>query len=195
MYCRALELCLEERLETAAYLLARATRAMAQAEARQAERQGDLDWTPDDCVELAREKTGSLFAAAGELGAHLGAIENERERFARFGAHIGTAYQIVDDVLDYAPVDPAWGKQPLQDLRQGRATLPLVLALDTGALSGWPGAAEATRLLTECGALEGAMVAARRQAEAARCLLQEFGQEPGGRALTGLCRMVTERQT
>jgi octaprenyl-diphosphate synthase len=194
LYCRAMELCLEGNLETSALLLARASRRMAQAEAAETERQGDLNRSAEGCVGLAREKTGSLFSAASEIGAHLGDMEDERDRFAHFGEHLGTAFQIVDDVLDYAPSGPDWGKRPLQDLRQQRATLPLILALDAGAITGWPAPGTALGVLQKCGALDQAMRTARQEAEEARATLRGIDRDAGRNALEELCRLVTERQ-
>ncbi|HEY4240335.1 MAG TPA: polyprenyl synthetase family protein [Kofleriaceae bacterium] len=73
-------------------------------------------------------KTGALFALAGELGAALGGRDGAvRGALGRYGTHLGRAFQLVDDLADFAPAVRT-GKRPLADLRAGRATLPIALA-------------------------------------------------------------------
>lgn len=87
----------------------------------------DLD--PRDCVRVAALKTGSLFGLAARLGAMHRDAPAEIEALAwRLGRRLGTAYQLIDDALDYAGSAAVLGKEPGSDFGQGIATLPLVLA-------------------------------------------------------------------
>jgi octaprenyl-diphosphate synthase len=75
-----------------------------------------------------------LFEAAARLGAVLGRAGPELEdALARYGMHLGTAFQLIDDVLDYTGDPAAMGKNPGNDLAEGKATLPLIRALNTGS--------------------------------------------------------------
>ena len=104
-----------------------------EAEGRSPSREG-LDW-------IHRHKTGALFSAAAELGAlHAGATAEECAAMARFGAALGLAFQVQDDVLDRTADALALGKTPGKDERSGKATYPALLGLDASR-------AEAMRLI------------------------------------------------
>ena len=88
-----------------------------------------LELSPVECVRVARLKTGSLFALSARLGAMLGGGDGSAAAIAaRMGRRLGTAYQLIDDALDYAGSPDLLGKDPGADYRQGIATLPLVRA-------------------------------------------------------------------
>ncbi len=195
LYCRALELCLERNLAEVAVVLARAARLMAEAEADQIVRDGELDWSTQEYIELIRQKTGGLFAAAAGVGAYVGGLTGHGEAFRDFGLHLGTAFQIVDDVLDYLPGQTNWGKESLADLRQQRATLPLLLACERGAVDGWPPAPAASQLLEECGALDEALRVARGETEQALDRLRAVESTSTRETLSQLCRVVTGQCT
>ena len=117
----------------AASLLAEAVASMSQAELLQAR----LLWNPDpgveSCYAVMRGKTAALFSAcAGATALALDAPEEAVAAFRSFGLSFGTAFQLIDDVLDYEPGDGSLGKEPLMDLRSGLVTLPLAHALSTG---------------------------------------------------------------
>jgi octaprenyl-diphosphate synthase len=193
LYSRALEACLREELVHAASLLAAAARQMSEAEAEQTVHDGELSWSVGEYMDIVRRKTGSLFGAAAAAGACLSGKEAREEAFARFGVHLGTAFQIVDDVLDYLPERPGWGKHSLSDLRQHRATLPLLIAYESGGLETWPDPGEAHKVLQECGALEGAVRVAREEAEAACSALRALASGSAHDALVQLTALVVDR--
>lgn len=88
-----------------------------------------LDLTDRDCLRVAKLKTGSLFGLAARLGALLvGAGPDTVAAAQRFGWRAGTAFQLIDDALDYAADAEVLGKEPGSDYREGIATLPLVRA-------------------------------------------------------------------
>jgi octaprenyl-diphosphate synthase len=195
LYTRALEACLREGLHHPAFLLAGAARQMSESEALQTSRDGDLSWSVSDYMDIVRRKTGSLFAAATAAGAYLTGREGLEGALSAFGLHLGTAFQIVDDVLDYLPERPGWGKHRLSDLRQRRATLPILMAHEAGALESWPAPAEAYRVLRDCGALEGALGVAREEAGLARTELQGLSHGSARDALLQLAGLVVDRTT
>jgi octaprenyl-diphosphate synthase len=193
LYCRALEGCLREGLKNMALLLAAAARQMSEAEAEQTSHDGDLGWSVEDYMGVIRGKTGSLFRAAATGGSLLSGREGCEETFGRFGLHLGTAFQIADDVLDYHPGQPGWGKESLADLRQRKATLPLLIAREAGALERWPSPAEAYSLLRRCGALDRALEIARAEANLALLELRRAPQGAAEAALRRLAALVVER--
>jgi geranylgeranyl diphosphate synthase, type I len=117
----------------AAAALAAAGRDLCRGQMLEAELVGDLDagtlWYP----EMIRLKTGALFRAVCQIGALLGGASLEAASgLARYGEHVGIAFQIRDDLLDYLAGPEQTGKPTASDLRNGRPTLPLLLAYDAG---------------------------------------------------------------
>lgn len=81
-------------------------------------------------MEVIHSKTAKLFEAACQLGAVLAELDAEQEQsMARFGMHLGTAFQLVDDVLDYTADAEEMGKNVGDDLAEGKPTLPLIIAM------------------------------------------------------------------
>ena len=114
-------------------VLASAAAAMAEGEVFQLAKTGDLGTTPEDYAEVIRAKTATLFEAACEVGAMAGgADEAGRLALQTYGLELGNAFQLVDDVLDYRGESGAMGKNTGDDLREGKMTLPVILALAEG---------------------------------------------------------------
>ncbi|MER3412960.1 MAG: hypothetical protein C4341_01735 [Armatimonadota bacterium] len=102
--------------------------AMAEGEVREIETRGDFDLAKSEHFDILRLKTAEFMAACCETGAILaGASEAERRALATYGLHVGMAFQIIDDVLDYAGNPAATGKPQGTDFIEGCATLPLIL--------------------------------------------------------------------
>ncbi len=132
-------------------VLSAASAVMAEGEVFQLAKTGDLTTTPADYAEVIRAKTAVLFEAACEVGAMSGGADDSgRKALARYGLELGNAFQLVDDVLDYGGQSGALGKNTGDDLREGKMTLPVILALSEGSeaeratISGALGDAEAT---------------------------------------------------
>jgi octaprenyl-diphosphate synthase len=84
-------------------------------------------------MEVIHSKTAKLFEAASRLGAVLAGLDTEAEEaMARYGMHLGTAFQLIDDVLDYSASSEAMGKNVGDDLAEGKPTLPLIHAMRQG---------------------------------------------------------------
>lgn len=110
--------------------IARAAKEVCSGEIIQTQRRFDLHLGIDDYLRIVQMKTGSLFAAAGELGARLNKADAETVRALRkFGMRIGAAYQVYDDCLDIAGTEAASGKTLGTDLRKGKLTLPILMLL------------------------------------------------------------------
>lgn len=92
----------------------------------------ELDARQETYLRVVRDKTASLFAWAAEAGATLGgATETGRESMRRFGEHLGIAFQLVDDALDFSTDAELTGKTLLADVREGKLTLPLLFAIES----------------------------------------------------------------
>jgi octaprenyl-diphosphate synthase len=109
-------------------ILAAAANSMSVGEMRQLASCDALQFTEDDYALLIECKTASLLSAACELGALYGDV-SLREPLARYGYHLGMAFQVVDDLLDYTSDETALGKPAALDLREHKVTLPLIAAL------------------------------------------------------------------
>jgi octaprenyl-diphosphate synthase len=114
-------------------VLSAASAVMAEGEVFQLAKTGDLTTTPADYAEVIRAKTAVLFEAACEVGAMSGGADAiGRAALARYGLELGNAFQLVDDALDYGGQAGTLGKNTGDDLREGKMTLPVILALAEG---------------------------------------------------------------
>ena len=112
-------------------VVTRTTYQMSIGEMLQIQQKRNPTPTEEDYLELVDAKTASLMSASCEVGALVGGLDEERvERIRLFGAELGRAYQITDDVFDYVGDSGALGKYGRSDLAEGKVTLPLILALD-----------------------------------------------------------------
>jgi octaprenyl-diphosphate synthase len=103
---------------------------LSEGEVLQLVKSADRRITENDYLRVVFHKTASLIAAASETGAVLaGAAPALRRRMFGYGKSVGIAFQLVDDILDYVGTEKELGKRPLQDLREGKITLPLIHAL------------------------------------------------------------------
>jgi octaprenyl-diphosphate synthase len=115
-------------------VLSGASAVMAEGEVFQLAKTGDLTTTEADYAEVIRAKTAVLFKAACEVGAMSGgADEAGRKALADYGLELGNAFQLVDDALDYGGQSGSLGKNVGDDLREGKMTLPVILALAEGS--------------------------------------------------------------
>jgi octaprenyl-diphosphate synthase len=167
-------------------VLSRAAAVIAEGEVFQLAKAGDLTTTPQDYEKIIHAKTATLFEAATEVGAMAGGADSDsRKALATYGRELGMAFQLVDDVLDYGGARGALGKNTGDDLREGKMTLPIVLALGHATAAeqrtiesalGNPESGEAelaavSAILTRYGTLRDTMAKAERHADAARAAL------------------------
>ena len=132
-------------------ILSHTTNIIAEGEVLQLLNCHDADTTEDRYREVIRYKTAKLFEAAAHLGAVLGGQPDAIEQaMARYGMHLGTAFQLIDDALDYSASAAEMGKNLGDDLAEGKPTLPLIHAMRNGT----PEQAEIIRNAIEKGGLE-----------------------------------------
>jgi octaprenyl-diphosphate synthase len=111
-------------------ILANTTNTIAEGEVLQLLNCNDADTTEERYMEVIYSKTAKLFEAACLIGAVLAELpEEEQASIALYGMHLGTAFQLVDDILDYSASAEELGKNIGDDLAEGKPTLPLIIAL------------------------------------------------------------------
>jgi octaprenyl-diphosphate synthase len=133
LYSRAFQMMVEAGNMPIMQVLANATNTIAEGEVLQLMNINDPNIDEARYLQVIRFKTAKLFEAAGEVGALLAESNSETQSaMAAYGRHLGTAFQLVDDALDYTGDATEMGKTVGDDLREGKATLPLIYLLDRG---------------------------------------------------------------
>ena len=130
LFARAFELMVETGQMRALGILARASSVIAQGEVLQLTRAHDLNLDQETYLRIISAKTAELFAAAAEAGAvGAAAAETTVSALRSYGLNLGLAFQLADDALDYGGSSEALGKNAGDDFREGKVTLPLLLAV------------------------------------------------------------------
>nr|WP_312970053.1 polyprenyl synthetase family protein [Pseudomonas sp.] len=133
LYSRSFEMMVELGSMSVMQILSRATRVIAEGEVLQLSRVRDASTTEAVYMEVIRGKTAMLFEASTHSAAALaGADEAQREALRTFGDHLGVAFQLVDDLLDYKGDSETLGKNVGDDLAEGKPTLPLIYTMREG---------------------------------------------------------------
>jgi len=187
-------------------VLAEATNVIAEGEVLQLMNIHDPDLAVEDYLRVIRYKTAKLFEASARLGAVLaGADPAVEESCAAYGRALGTAFQLVDDLLDYEGASAEMGKNVGDDLREGKPTLPLLIAMERGTpeqralvrhaiehgeVAKLP---EIIRIVRETGALEATREAARVETGNARDCLEVLPLSDSREALLEFCVRSVDR--
>ena len=133
LYSRAFEMMVEVGSMRALEIFSNTTNVIAEGEVLQLLNINEPDTSEEQYLEVIRSKTAKLFEAAARLGPMLmGMTEAEEGPMASYGVHLGTAYQLVDDMLDYQGSVDEIGKNLGDDLAEGKPTLPLIYAIRHG---------------------------------------------------------------
>ncbi|MFI4941373.1 MAG: octaprenyl diphosphate synthase [Burkholderiales bacterium] len=133
VYSRAFQMMVSINDMRVMQILADATNVIAEGEVLQLLNMHDPDVSEERYLQVIRSKTAKLFEAAAQLGAVVaGASEAEVEAAAEYGRSLGTAFQLIDDVLDYSGNAADIGKNVGDDLREGKPTLPLIYLMQNG---------------------------------------------------------------
>lgn len=187
-------------------ILSDATNVIAEGEVLQLLNMHDPDVSQDAYLKVIRSKTAKLFEAAAELGALIaGATDAQIAAAGEFGRSIGTAFQLIDDVLDYAGDASEIGKNVGDDLREGKPTLPLIYLMEYGT----PEQRELVRTciengdeqhfdailsaITSSGALDYTRREAEQQAARARAAIEDLPPGEFKDALIQLCKFAVDR--
>jgi octaprenyl-diphosphate synthase len=179
LFSRAFELMVETHAIGVLGVLARASSIISEGEVMQLKSAKNLAATEDHYLRVVRAKTAALFAAAAESGAMIANAPDTYVKAMRaYGDNLGIAFQLVDDALDYSGRQALMGKSVGDDFREGKVTLPVILAFersDEGARRFWTRTIEtgpqsesdldrAITLVEETGAISDTMVRARAYA-------------------------------
>ena len=198
LFARAFELMVETGSIRAMDILARAARVIAEGEVLQLSRAHDVNLSQATYLKIISAKTAELFAAAAETGAvAAGSAPAQSAALRAYGLNLGLAFQLSDDALDYDGSTETLGKNAGDDFREGKATLPLLLAVArTGPLERdfWERVISrqeqteddfrrARELIVAAGALEATLDMAAGYADAAKTALAIF---PEGELREGL---------
>ncbi len=198
---RAVWLAAEEGGYNAVHALGQTVTEMAEGEVLQLQRAGDLSISVEQYLDVIARKSAALIAWCAAAGAWAAGAEALVAPLQRYGRAAGIAFQITDDVLDYAE---GTGKKPGADLRERKVTLPLLIAmaripgLRQRLEAGPPSADEVASLMVEVrevGALEQALAEARVRADDAVAALDELPDNEGTEALRVLARYLVDRTT
>ncbi len=208
LYSRAFQMMVGVNDMRVMQVLADATNTIAEGEVLQLMNCHDPEVDEQRYLEVVRRKTAKLFEASARLGGVLGrAPQAVEEGLARYGMHLGTAFQLIDDVLDYSGNPETIGKSLGDDLAEGKPTLPLIRVMREGP----PQAAERVRRaiidgsredfpavldsIRECGALDAARAVAQREADLACAALDAVPASGARDSLLELAAFsVTRRQ-
>jgi len=134
LYTRAFQLMVDSGSMRILEVMADATNIIAEGEVMQLMNIGNTDITEAQYVQVIQYKTAKLFEAAAQVGAILGNASPEHEQALKdYGMYVGTAFQIIDDVLDYSGETEEIGKNVGDDLAEGKPTLPLIYLMRNGS--------------------------------------------------------------
>ncbi|MQR02238.1 octaprenyl diphosphate synthase [Glaciimonas soli] len=133
LYSRAFQMMVTVNHPRVMHIVADATNVIAEGEVLQLLNMHDPDITEERYLQVIRSKTAKLFEAAAQLGALIaGSDEAVIDAVGEYGRSLGTAFQLIDDVLDYSGNAADIGKNVGDDLREGKATLPLIYLMQNG---------------------------------------------------------------
>lgn len=209
LFSRAFQMMVEDGSIDVLRILSNASAIIAEGEVLQLSAVNDSAVSEQHYLEVIRAKTAELFAAACRIGAVVaGRPPSEEEALRTFGLNLGIAFQIADDVLDYAAEPSRLGKSLGGDFREGKITLPVILAIHRGnkaERSFWQRALEennqreddlahALELMKRHNALHDAIDRARHYGAIARDALGLFPDHPVKRALLDIVDFTVERE-
>lgn len=207
LYSRAFQMMVEVGEMRVMQTLADATNVIAEGEVLQLLNCHDADVDAANYMRVIHYKTAKLFEAAMRLGAILGkASASDEEAAAKYGMHLGTAFQLIDDVLDYSAEEAQTGKHLGDDLAEGKPTLPLIYAMQHGTEeqaavvrgaieNGDVGKfTEVLQIIHDTGALDFTRQQAMRETGAAHAAIASFADSKYKQSLLELAHFAATRQ-
>jgi octaprenyl-diphosphate synthase len=208
VYSRAFQMMVSVNRLRVLEVLADATNVIAEGEVLQLMNMHDPDLSVEDYLRVIRFKTAKLFEASARLGAVLAEADSKvEESCAAYGRSLGTAFQLIDDLLDYEGATEQLGKNVGDDLREGKPTLPLLLAMERGTLAQRElirhaiehgevvRLPEIVEIVRHTGAIAATRDAARAEADKAAQALEVLPPSAFREALLELCFRSVERSS
>lgn len=207
LYTRAFEMMVELESMKIMKILSHTTNVIAEGEVLQLLNVHDADTTEERYLQVIHHKTAKLFEAAGQLGAVLSESNEETEdALGRYAMHLGSAFQLVDDLLDYSAKSDTLGKNVGDDLAEGKPTLPLIYAMHHGDSSQSAiirqaiengerdRIAEILTIIQDTGAIDYTAKAAQKEVDAAKNCLNILPESPYKTALLSLADFAISRE-
>ncbi|MDO8699526.1 MAG: polyprenyl synthetase family protein [Rhodoferax sp.] len=208
LYSRAFQMMVDAQNMRVMQVLADATNVIAEGEVMQLMNMHNAALDETGYLQVIRSKTAKLFEASARVGAILAAASPEMEEAcAEYGQALGTAFQVIDDVLDYTGTADVMGKSLGDDLREGKTTLPLIAAMQRGTASqkeiiktaiesgGLSMLDQVVEIVKTTGALDVARQAAMLEAQRAIAAASRLPQGPHAECLIQLAAQLLERQS
>jgi octaprenyl-diphosphate synthase len=208
LYSRAFEMMVDVDNMQVMAILANTTNVIAEGEVMQLMNVHDADTTEQRYLEVIHCKTAKLFEAATRLGAVIAARdEAAASAMALYGMHLGTAFQLIDDVMDYSSSSADMGKNVGDDLAEGKPTLPLIYAMQQGDAEqaelirsaiehgGYDKIEQVQAIIKHTGALEYTEAMAKREAQLARAQLEYLADSEFKQALDTLAVFSAQRSS
>lgn len=206
LYSRAFEMMVDVDSMRIMQILAETTNVIAEGEVMQLMNCNDADTTEQRYLDVIHAKTAKLFEAATRLGAVLCQRPTDEESaMASYGMHLGTAFQLIDDVLDYSSSSEEMGKNVGDDLAEGKPTLPLIYAMRNGTAEqsaivrkaieegGLEYLEQVMDAIKHTGAIEYTEQTARQEAELAIQQLQHLPESDYRAAMIALAKYSVDR--
>lgn len=206
LYSRAFEIMVSINQMRVMEILSHSTNTIAEGEVLQLLNCNDASTTEERYLEVIHCKTAKLFESAAQLGAVIHqSPQPVEEAFTKFGMHLGTAFQLIDDVLDYSASSEEMGKNVGDDLAEGKPTLPLIYAMQNADAEqsqmikeaieqgGLERIEEITQTIHNCGALNYTRQIARQEADLAIQSLTNIKDSDYKQALICLANFSVER--
>ena len=206
LYSRSFEMMVDVGSMRVMEILSSTTNTIAEGEVLQLLNCHDATTTEQQYMDVIHSKTAKLFEAASQLGAVLAdATESVEKHLAKYGMHLGTAFQLIDDVMDYQASAEEMGKNVGDDLAEGKPTLPLIIALqrstgdDTDIIrdaienGGLENIDRILQTIHATNALDYAVEIAKNEAKLAIAQLECLDDSPYKSALEALSWMCIER--
>ncbi len=207
LYSRAFQMMVSAENMRVMQVLADATNIIAEGEVLQLTNMHNAALDEAGYLQVIRSKTAKLFEASAQVGAILSASSPEMEQLcAEYGQALGTAFQVIDDVLDYTGEAAVMGKNLGDDLREGKTTLPLISAMQRGTPSqrdiiktaietgGVTMLEQVLDIVKTTGALDVARLAATQEAQRAIAAARQLPPGPHTECLIQLATQLLERQ-
>ncbi len=207
LYSRAFQMMVTLDRMRVMQILADATNAIAEGEVLQLMNARDPHTSEERYIDVIRRKTARLFEAGAQIAAVLSdAPPTIEESLASYGRHLGTAFQLVDDALDYQADEASLGKHLGDDLAEGKPTLPVIYALQHGTDSqrcmirqaiehgGLDHLAEITRAVASLGGLAYTARLAEREADQALAALAPLPETAFKEGLSALAKFAVARK-
>ena len=208
LYSRSFEMMVEPGSMEIMQILSKATNEIAQGEVLQLLNCQNSDLTQEEYYQVIERKTAVLFQAATQIGGILSKVDEKQELALKsYGLHLGNAFQIIDDVLDYESDFEAMGKEVGDDLSEGKTTLPMIYAIANtsgeekqlleNAINNADNSkiTEVVKILQSVDAFGYTREQAKKSAELAKASLADIQSSPYKDALILLCDLSLARKS